>query len=146
MTIKVSRTRLMVASAVGVITILASASPAFAASPSGTQEQTYTVQDASGCTETFTVSESLWTPIVGDSQYRVDAEFTKNPCGLTNGLEAGLTATTVVGGVTGTDYGGDVHKVGTISEASADANLDYCNQYGARWWNGSSWDYYWWNC
>ena len=128
--------------ALGLVTVGAAS-----ASTSVVQSQDLTITDASsGCYEVFTVSEHVAGPTWGNRNYVVDAQFTKNPCGLTNGLEAGLKVSDISSGFTTTAYGADIHNLGVISEVTADANTNWCDKYGARWWNGSAWQYYWYTC
>src|SRR5215472_16936378 len=117
------------------------------ASTSGVQSQELTVTNArTACIEVFTVSERVVGPTWGTRNYVLDAQFTRNPCGLTNGLEAGLKVSDTSSGATTTAYGADIHTLGVISEVTANANTNWCDKYGARWWNGSTWNYYWYTC
>jgi len=110
---------LMIASAAGALAVLAP-SAAFAASVSHPQAAVpsdttagppgVTVTDpATGCTETWSYSATVHTPIIGDPYYTADAHYTSNPCGLTNGLEVGLQYTVVLTGSLETVWGNDIH-------------------------------------
>jgi hypothetical protein len=146
---------LMIASAAGALAILApsaafatSAShPQAAAAPSDTSVDPPDVSmtdPATGCKETWQYTATKHFPLVGDPYYTVDAHFTSNPCGLTNGLEAAFQYTVFIGGSKQTIYGNDIHKLGVTSDVGVvDAAQNSCDKFGTRWWNGSSWQYNW---
>jgi len=144
----------MIASAAGALAVLAP-SAAFAASVSHPQAAVpsdttagppgVTVTDpATGCTETWSYSATVHTPIIGDPYYTADAHYTSNPCGLTNGLEVGLQYTVVLTGSLETVWGNDIHGLDQTSDVGpVDAATSYCDKFGTRWWNGSNWQYNW---
>jgi hypothetical protein len=147
MIIKSGLLRVMVASTLGVAALLIPNSAASAAASSDTsQSLDFTEVISATCSESWHVTEIETFPIIGDDVIQVKAEITKNPCGLSNGLEAGLQLVTNITGDLNTYYGGDVHGTGKVSEIDGDGSVATCHKFGARWWNNVNWVYTWRDC
>ncbi len=132
---------LMAASMVGATALFAPAVSASTttAAVTGDESGNVTLQVSNSCSEHWNWDYS-YTPF----KVYMKVTITSNPCGITNGVEAGLKGHEIL--VKKSSFGGSVHKVGATSATSQWKTSFTCDDYGWRWWNGASWTYTWKPC